>query len=57
MEDYMLRHAEDWVIGGPHFEGLKVVATGAERRNDLDRRIQAYAAEASAFYGALRKPK
>jgi hypothetical protein len=58
MQDYMLRHAEDWVIGGPHFErDFKAPAPAAERRADLDRRIQEYADSARAFYGGLRTPK
>ncbi len=57
IEDYMLRHAEDWVIGGPHFEDRKVIGTAAERRADLDRRIQAHAEQSRSFYRALRTPK
>lgn len=58
MEDYMLRHAEDWIIGGPIFEeDLKMPAQASERRVDLDRRIQTYTEKANAFYAALRPPK
>src|SRR5262249_13644688 len=44
MEDYMLRRAGDWMIGGMIVEkDLKVPAQAAERQADLDRRIHAYA--------------
>ena len=58
IEDYMLRHAPEWVIGGMIFEkDLKMPTQVAERRVVLDRRIQAYAEKANAFYGALRPPR
>ena len=58
MEDYVLRHAPDWVIGGATFEkDREVPAQAAERRADLERRIQDYAERANAAYGALRPPK
>lgn len=58
MKDYIFRHAADWVIGGPLFEkDFKAPAPAAERRADLDRRLQEYEDSAKAFYGGLRTPK
>jgi hypothetical protein len=57
MDDYMLRQAPDWAIGGPIVMEDQELPGAGERRADLDRRIQAYAEHASAYYGALRKPR
>jgi hypothetical protein len=57
MEEHMMRHAREWAIGGPIFEGDKKVPGPEGRRAALDGRIQAHAAHADTFYGAIRKTR
>jgi hypothetical protein len=57
MEDYLLRHAPGWaVVGGPIIdEDVKLPASVEEQRRDLERRVEEYADQARAFYGARRE--
>jgi hypothetical protein len=55
MDDYLLRHARDWVRGGPIYQEDEVPAKSEDRRADLNRRIEAAAPQAKAFYGKLLK--